>query len=152
VHYRLPKPGEDVDEVEESFQDAIELIRSPSFWWRLAVFVPIALVLWRYRVSPFGAKYAGSGLEAVLLLVLGAIWLVVVRYGSPLLDATIAHRPWILASAENPPVRMVCRVLRVTSRRSVSEVVEEIAAALERGDPRPAPAAATWIGYDEGTR
>jgi hypothetical protein len=104
VHYRLPKLGEDADEVE----DFHNLIVSPS-------------------------------------LVFGALSLLAARYVFPLLDATIGHRPWIVASAENPPVRMVWRVWRLTSRRSVPEVVDEIVAGLERGDTRPSPSGASWI-------
>jgi hypothetical protein len=103
VHYRLPKLGEDADEVE----DFHNLIVSPS-------------------------------------LVFGALSLLAARYVFPLLDATIGHRPWIVASAENPPVRMVWRVWRVTSGRSV--------AGLERGDPCPSPSGASWIGYDQEER
>jgi len=152
VYYRLPQPGEDPDELEESFRGLTELFRTRSFWLRLAVFVPIAFVVWRYAHSLFGVQFEGDVLLRVFILVLAVPLLVAQRYLSPFLDATIEHRPWIVASAEDPPVRMVWRVLRVTNRRSVSEVVEEISSALERGDPRPAPAAATWIGYDEGTR
>ena len=152
VHYRLPQPGEDADEVEESFPGLTELIRTRSFWLRLAVFVPIALVVWRYSHSLFGVGSEDSVLGQVLFLVLAVLSLIAARYVYPLLDATIGHRPWIVASAENPPVRMVWRVWRATGRRSVREVVDEIAAGLERGDPRPSPSSASWIGYDQEER
>jgi hypothetical protein len=100
VHYRLPKLGEDADEVE----DFHNLIVSPS-------------------------------------LVFGALSLLAARYVFPLLDATIGHRPWIVASAENPPVRMVWRVWRSTSRRSVREVVDEIAPGSSVATPVPLPPA-----------
>jgi hypothetical protein len=103
VHYRLPKLGEDADEVKD-FHDLINSNR-------------------------------------LIDLVFGALSLLSARYVFPLLDATIGHRPWIVASAENPPVRMVWRVWRATSRRSVPEVVDEIVAELERGDPVPLPPA-----------
>ncbi len=152
VHYRLPQPGEDADELDESFQGLTELIRTGSFWLRLAVFVPIAFVAWRHWHSLFGVRIGDSVLGEVFFLVLGVLSLVAARYVYPLLDATIGHRPWIVASAENPPVRMVWRVWRVTSRRSVPEVVDEIVAGLERGDPRPSPSGASWIGYDQEER
>jgi len=152
VHYRLPQPGEDPDELEESLQGLTELFRTGSFWLRLAVFVPIAFVVWRYWHSLFGIRTEDSVLGHVLFLVLAVLLLVAARYVFPLLDATIGHRPWIVASAEDPPVRMVWRVWRATSRRSVREVVDEIAAGLERGDPRPSPSSASWIGYDQEER
>ena len=152
VHYRLPQPGEDADEVEESFQGLTELFGTGSFWLRLAVFVPIAFVVWRYWHSLFGLRVEDDVLGQVFFLVLGVLSLIAARYVYPLLDATIGHRPWIVASAENPPVRMVWRVWRATSRRSVPDVVDEIAAGLERGDPRPSPSSASWIGYDQEER
>jgi hypothetical protein len=111
--YRLRRPGEEGDELDELIED----IRSIS-WWRFAVLVPVVFLVWRFWHH---SSAPGSQIRCFTCFF---SW-------SP---------------------RMVWRVWRVTSRRSVSEVVEEIAAALERGDPRPAPAAATWIGYDEGTR
>jgi hypothetical protein len=152
VHYRLPQPSEDADELEESFQGLIELTRTRSFWLRLAVFVPIAFVVWRYWHSLFGLRTENDVLGQVFFLVLAVLLLVAGRYVFPLLDATIEHRPWIVASAENPPVRMVWRVWRATSRHTVREVVDEIAAGLERGDPRPSPSSASWIGYDQEER
>lgn len=160
VHYRLPKLGEAADDVEdpfhgliESFHGLMELIRTASFWLRLAVFVPIAfVVVWRYWHSLFGLRIQDSVLGHVFFLVLAVLTLVAARYVFPLLDATIGHRPWIVASAENPPVRMVWRVWRSTSRRSVREVVDEIVAGLERGDPHPSPSGASWLGYDQEER
>ncbi len=75
---------------------------------------------------------------------------VVLHYGLPLFEGTIERRPWIVASAEHPPVRMVWRVWHAPGRTSHAEAVEEIASALERGDPRPASHMAKWVGYDQG--
>jgi hypothetical protein len=47
---------------------------------------------------------------------------------------------------------MVWRVWRSTSRRSVREVVDEIVAGFERGDRRPSPSGASWIGFDQEER
>ena len=151
-HYRLPQPGEEPDEVEESFHDLTELLRTRSFWLRLAVSVPIAFVVWRYWHLHFGGWIEDKVVTLVLFLGLAVLMLVAKRYWFPLLDATIWHRPWIVASAENPPVRMVWRVWRATGRRSVPGVVDEIAAGLERGDPRPSPSSASWIGDDQEER
>jgi hypothetical protein len=148
VVHRLPQPGEAADEVEKSFQGLTELIRSRSFWLRLAVFVPIALVVWRYWHSLPGVRTEDNLLGHVFFLGLAVLSLVAAQ-GLRLLDAT---RPWIVASAENPPVRMVWRVWRASGRRSVREAVDEIAAGLERGDPRPTPSSASWIGYDQEER
>jgi hypothetical protein len=135
VHYRLPQPGEEADEPEESFPGVTELIRTRSFWLRLVVGVPIVLIVWRYSRLLSGGWVEGEVLFRVVLLGLAVLLLVAGQYLFPLLDATIGHLPWIVATAENPPVRMVWRVWRATSRRSVREVVDEIAAGLERGDP-----------------
>jgi hypothetical protein len=108
AHYRLPRPGEEVQGEDRLFDRVSGL---PG----IALFAPLARLVRRF-------------------------WL-------PLLDATVGHRPWIVASAEHPPVRMVWRV---TDRYSVSEAVEEIAIALGLGEPRPAPLAARWVGYDQG--
>jgi hypothetical protein len=73
--------------------------------------------------------------------------LALVRLARPAWDAILARRPWILASAENPPVTMVWRS---TGRRSATTALDEIADALERGDPRPQPFWAHWTAYDRG--
>ena len=65
----------------------------------------------------------------------------------PFLEATADHRPWIEASAEHPPITMVWRV---TGRGKTRDVLDEIADALARGDARPVPMYARWIGYDRG--
>ena len=70
-----------------------------------------------------------------------------VRLARPAWEATIGRRPWILASAEDPPVTMVWRA---TGRRSAAAALDEIADALQRGDPRPQPFWAQWTGYDRG--
>ena len=73
--------------------------------------------------------------------------LALVRLARPAYDAIFARRPWILASAEDPPVTMVWRA---TGRRSAATALDEIADALERGEPRPQPFWAHWTGYDRG--
>src|SRR5262249_2750780 len=118
-HYRLPPLGEDEDDLEVSVNGPMEAIR-PMFWWRLVALVPIAFVVWRYGRSLLGAE----ALDRVLFLVIFVPLGVVVWFWSPLLDATIGHRPWIVATAEHPPARMVWRVWRVTGRNSVSEAVD----------------------------
>src|SRR3954465_13579026 len=69
VHYRLPQPGEDPDELEESLHGPAELFRTGSFWLRLAVFVPIAFVVWRYWHALFGIRTEDSVLVHVPFLV-----------------------------------------------------------------------------------
>jgi len=81
---------------------------------------------------------------------LDPILAIVFLYTLPLHDATIERRPWIVASAEQPSVTMVWRVIWATGRSSLPDAVAEIAAGLERGDPRPAPAGVKWVGYDRG--
>jgi hypothetical protein len=41
-------------------------------------------------------------------------------------------------------------VWRVTGRGKTRDVLDEIADALARGDARPVPMYARWIGYDRG--
>jgi hypothetical protein len=41
-------------------------------------------------------------------------------------------------------------VWRATGRRSAQTALDEIADALERGETRPQPFWAHWIGYDRG--
>jgi hypothetical protein len=72
-----------------------------------------------------------------------ALWFLL----GPLLEATAGRRPWIEASSEQPPVTMVWRA---TGRRPASETLDEIAGALARGESRPAPVGARWVGYDRG--
>jgi hypothetical protein len=110
AHYRLPRPGEEVDDEDELFEEIMWMLPL-----RFLLLAPLAAVARRF-------------------------WL-------PLFDATIGHRPWIVASAENPPERMVWRA---TGRFPASELVEEIAVALEHGEERPDPFAAKWVGYDRG--
>jgi hypothetical protein len=69
------------------------------------------------------------------------------RLARPAWEATIGNRPWIEASSEDPPVT---RVWRATGRRSARAALDEIADALERGEPRPQPFWAHWAGYDRG--
>jgi hypothetical protein len=69
------------------------------------------------------------------------------RLARPAWEATIGHRPWIEASSQDPPVTMVWRA---TGRRSGQTALDEIADALERGEPRPQPFWAHWTGYDRG--
>jgi hypothetical protein len=66
---------------------------------------------------------------------------------APVVGATVGHRPWLEASAGNPPVTMVWRA---TGRESAKAAVDEIADALERGEERPVPLSARWVGYDRG--
>ena len=78
-------------------------------------------------------------------------WLIkpVARVVMPYVDATVGGQPWIVASADDPPVRMVWRIVRATGRHTVIETVDEIASALARGNARPAPVAAKWIGLEQ---
>ena len=87
------------------------------------------------------------GILPAQIRLLAPVAVLVRRYWLPLFDATIGHRPWIVASVEHPPVRMVWRA---TGRYAASEAVDEIALALEHGEPHPSPIAARWVGYDEG--
>ncbi|HYX89550.1 MAG TPA: hypothetical protein VE753_09290 [Gaiellaceae bacterium] len=73
--------------------------------------------------------------------------LALVRFARPAWYAILGCRPWIPASAEDPPVTMVWRA---TGSRSATTALDEIADALERGDPRPQPFWAHWTGYDRG--
>jgi hypothetical protein len=78
------------------------------------------------------------------------------RRGSlkPLLDAVaiplVLDRPWIEARAASPTT---CMVWRVSGRQPSRAAMEEIAEALERGEDRPTPLSARWVGYgDSGIR
>jgi hypothetical protein len=77
-----------------------------------------------------------------------AIAAVVRRFWLPLFDATFGHRPWIVASAEHPPETTVWRAI---GRYPVSEAVDEIAVALERGERRPDLFTAQWVADDRGS-
>lgn len=66
----------------------------------------------------------------------------------PAIQAVVAKRPWIEASAEHPPVTLVWRA---TGRVDAASALEEIADALQRGEERPEPFYAQWVGYDRGT-
>jgi hypothetical protein len=66
----------------------------------------------------------------------------------PILEATLGRRPWIEASAEHPATTMVWRA---TGRSEPSVAVEEIAGALARGEQRPQPLSARWVGYGGAT-
>jgi hypothetical protein len=66
---------------------------------------------------------------------------------APVMQATLGQRPWIQASAEHPSITMVWRA---TGREKAQVAVDEIADALARGDDRPVPLSARWIGYDRG--
>jgi hypothetical protein len=94
--------------------------------------------LCRYRLPPRPEPEADSPLGALAGLA---------RLARPAWEATIRHRPWIEASSEDPPVTMVWRA---TGRRSAQTALDEIADALERGEPRPQPFWAHWTGYDRG--
>jgi hypothetical protein len=78
---------------------------------------------------------------------LGPLLAALARLTRPAWEATVGHRPWIEASSEDPPVTMVWRA---TGRRSAQTALDEIADALERGEPRPQPFWAHWTGYDRG--
>jgi hypothetical protein len=41
-------------------------------------------------------------------------------------------------------------VWRATGRQAAASAVDEIADALERGEDRPVPITARWVGYDRG--
>ena len=84
----------------------------------------------RLSLGPFGPLLAALG-----------------RLAQPAWEATVGHRPWIEASSEDPPLTMVWRA---TGRRSAQAALDEIADALERGEPRPQPFWAHWTGYDRG--
>jgi hypothetical protein len=75
------------------------------------------------------------------------LWLFVRPVVLPLFEATVGNRPWIVASAGHPPVRMVWRAI---GRGPASRAVDEIAEALARGETHPAPFASKWVGYDQG--
>ena len=47
----------------------------------------------------------------------------------------------------NPPVTLVWRA---TGRVDAASALEEIADALQRGEERPEPFYARWVGYDRG--
>ena len=78
---------------------------------------------------------------------LAAEVLPLIRLARPAWDAIVRRRPWIVASAEDPPVTMVWQA---TGRRSAGTALDEIADALARGEPRPQPFWAHWTGYDRG--
>jgi hypothetical protein len=65
----------------------------------------------------------------------------------PLWEATVGRRVWITARSANPPTTMLWRA---TGRTTARAAVEEIAAALARGEERPVPLSARWVGYTEG--
>jgi hypothetical protein len=69
------------------------------------------------------------------------------QLAKPAWEATVGSRPWIVASNDDLPVTMVWRA---TGRRSATAALDEIADALERGEPRPQPLWAHWVGYDRG--
>jgi hypothetical protein len=66
---------------------------------------------------------------------------------APVVQATVGQRPWIQATAERPSITMVWRA---TGREKAQVAVDEIADALARGEDRPVPFSARWIGYDRG--
>jgi hypothetical protein len=92
----------------------------------------------RYRLPPKPEPEDDNSLGALAALA---------RLARPAWEATVGHRPWIEASAEDPPVTMVWRA---TGRRSAQAALDEIADALERGETRPQPFWAHWTGYDRG--
>jgi hypothetical protein len=73
-------------------------------------------------------------------LVAGAVAIARVTM-TPVLEATLGRRPWIEASSGEETL-----VWRATGRGDPREALDEIANALERGDPRPRPLEARWIG------
>jgi hypothetical protein len=66
---------------------------------------------------------------------------------TPVVQATVGQRPWIQASAERPAITMVWRA---TGRENAQVAVDEIADALARGEDRPVPLSARWVGYHRG--
>jgi hypothetical protein len=66
---------------------------------------------------------------------------------APIVGATVGRRPWIEASCEDPPTTMVWRT---TGRQRAELAIDEIADALARGEERPVPISARWVGYDRG--
>ena len=92
-------------------------------------------LLERYRSTPpFGPAIA-------VLIVLVRITVV------PVLEATVGRRPWIEASSSDETL-----VWRATGRTGPQEALDEIANALERGDPRPRPLETRWVGREGGPR
>ena len=62
----------------------------------------------------------------------------------------LLDRPWIEARARNPTR---CMIWRANGRQSSVVAEQEIADALERGEDRPTPLSARWVGYgDSGIR
>jgi hypothetical protein len=57
-----------------------------------------------------------------------------IRLARPAWEAIVRRRPWIVA----------------TGRRAARTALDEIADALERGEPRLQPFWAHWTGYDRG--
>lgn len=88
----------------------------------------------RFRVAPFwGPLVAGAAALARVTV-------------APVVEATLGRRPWIEASSDAETL-----VWRATGRSDPQEALDEIANALERGDPRPRPLEARWVG-GEGAR
>lgn len=89
----------------------------------------------RFRAAPlWGPIVAGAATLARVAL-------------APVLEATLGRRPWIEASSGGETL-----VWRATGRTVPREALDEIAAALERGDPRPRPLEARWVGSGRGPR
>jgi hypothetical protein len=107
----------------------------------------------RYRLPPKPEPEDEADLEGplstgrIVIGPFGPILAALARLVQPAWEATVGHRPWIAASAEDPPVTMVWRA---TGRRSAQTALDEIADALERGETRPQPFWAHWTGYDRG--
>jgi hypothetical protein len=89
----------------------------------------------RFRAAPLWGPLAAGAAAVVRVTV------------APVLAATLGRRPWIEASSRGETL-----VWRATGRSDPQEALEEIASALERGDPRPRPLEARWVGREGGRR
>ena len=108
--------------------------------------------VWTIRTSYYRHPHYGDELDEDDLFntgvsLPGLLINFVMHYLEPLLNATVGRRPWIVASTDDPPVRMVWRVV-AAGRYAITGALDEIALALERGDMHPTPGTAQWIGYD----
>lgn len=104
--------------------------------------------LWRLPAPEHGG-YVSRLREAPPFGTVVAAAVVLVRMTVvPVLQATVDGRPWIEAVSEGPPP--VTMVWRATGRVKRAAAVDEIAEALARGESRPQPLSARWVGYERG--